>query len=1176
MGMRGVVGSWQRWWLWGVLSWLGWAGLMAQPVGWATDTLPARQGDTLRLGQSFLVPFSDTLSLLGGGVIADSQYTVAYDQGWLLVRRPLPAGRQLLLRYRYFRQAPPAQVQRRDLAEMRDTSRRAVPVDVIDIGEEKKARILWEESGGLRKSGSLTTGINAGNNRSPSLTSGLRLQLNGDLGDGLNVVGALTDENIPVQPDGTTQQISDFDKVFIQLSRNPYAVTIGDYEVSRKGSRFTNFYRNVQGLKAERTTARSHLSLSGAVAKGQFHTNNFMGVDGVAGPYRLRGKNGEQFFIVLAGSERVYLNGQLMQRGEANDYVINYNTAELTFTARHVITNVTRIVIDFEYSEQNFNRSLVVGEWSQTALNGRLQTAWTYARDADNPNAPFSDPELYNLVRDTLAEVGDSSGAVLTSGVFDVGYDPEQPRYAQRDTVVGGQRYTYYRRSTNPETATFRVLFSRVGPGQGLYERDDTDNEFVYRWVGPDAAGRPQGDYAPVRRWVLPRLLQVVSAKTTFQATEGLQLYNETALSAEDRNRLSPLDEGNNRDLATRTGFIWQKLALADSLTLRVDGYHQYVGQRYQNLDRVYQAEYNRVWNLPNTEERLDEQIGQGGVELNWEQGVNLRAEGALRYTGPGRTDYRQVYRLRSRLPRFVRGELTYTRIDNRRDSSQRNTRWDRVEGDLYAPLGQHLQLGTTVWAEDQATEQGDSTLAGAFRFWDVKPYLRLVNYEDISLETSFNYRLDQERRAGQLRDKTRAYTAMLQVKARPWPSLNLQTNTAYRRLDLLDSLFAERGLRDSRVLTTNLQGSFLPKHRVISGNLVYEVSAEQLARQELRYIEVPAGQGTHVWLDSLFNNDGIQDIEEFQVATNPLVADFIRVLVPTTDLVPTTRLGLSGNMRLQFRRVIADTAGFWGQWLRQTQAVTNFRINQSRTRASDLGSYFIDLIDPLGDTSLLNASYTLRQDLFFFQTSPVGSLVLTYSDNQNQLYLSTGNERRGQQFYASTGRLNLGGNRRNSRSLEVSYRIGQKFLRAENFAARDYDIAFQELEPQVNLQLGRQLRLTGGYAYVQRDNRDSTQQVNASNRQHKLIFTGRWNLSGYNNVNARLELVYMTEEGGADFSAQYELRQGLQPGGNAIWQLLTTFRLLQDVELSVIYDGRSSGAQPIVHTGRVQVRAFF
>jgi len=52
------------------------------------------------------------------------------------------------------------------------------------------------------------------------------------------------------------------------------------------------------------------VSVTGATAKGKFNTNQFQGMDGVQGPYRLTGKNGEQQFIVIAGSEHVYIDGQ--------------------------------------------------------------------------------------------------------------------------------------------------------------------------------------------------------------------------------------------------------------------------------------------------------------------------------------------------------------------------------------------------------------------------------------------------------------------------------------------------------------------------------------------------------------------------------------------------------------------------------------------------------------------------------------------------------------------------------------------------------------------------------------------------------------------------------------------------------------------------------------------------
>ena len=54
------------------------------------------------------------------------------------------------------------------------------------------------------------------------------------------------------------------------------------------------------------------------MSKGKYSNNSFKGTEGNQGPYKLKGRNGENYIVVLSGTEKVFMDGEKL------DYRLQY------------------------------------------------------------------------------------------------------------------------------------------------------------------------------------------------------------------------------------------------------------------------------------------------------------------------------------------------------------------------------------------------------------------------------------------------------------------------------------------------------------------------------------------------------------------------------------------------------------------------------------------------------------------------------------------------------------------------------------------------------------------------------------------------------------------------------------------------------------------------------------
>ena len=89
--------------------------------------------------------------------------------------------------------------------------------------------------------------------------------------------------------------------------------------------------------------------------------SELVGQEGNQGPYKLIGPNGELFILIVSGSERVYINGLLLKRGENEDYVIDYNAGEIKFNPTYPINANMRITVEYQFTDRNYTRFIGYG-----------------------------------------------------------------------------------------------------------------------------------------------------------------------------------------------------------------------------------------------------------------------------------------------------------------------------------------------------------------------------------------------------------------------------------------------------------------------------------------------------------------------------------------------------------------------------------------------------------------------------------------------------------------------------------------------------------------------------------------------------------------------------------------------------------------------------------------------
>ena len=76
--------------------------------------------------------------------------------------------------------------------------------------------------------------------------------------------------------------------------------------------------------------------------------------------------------------------------------------------------------------------------------------------------------------------------------------------------------------------------------------------------------------------------------------------------------------------------------------------------------------------------------------------------------------------------------------------------------------------------------------------------------------------------------------------------------------------------------------------------------------------------------------------------------------------------------------------------------------------------------------------------------------------------------------------------------------------------------------------------------------------------------------------MNGEFSMYNNSYDGNALSAVGFQMLEGLQPGKNQTWRLLLQKNLTQYLDININYQGRDSETSKTIHTGNIQLRAFF
>jgi hypothetical protein len=336
---------------------------------------------------------------------------------------------------------------------------------------------------------------------------GLHVDITGEV-EGVGIEGNLSDKATP----SSTQRISDIEKMSLKAFTKNFYGGIGNLTLDLPFDVYDETLGGRIGIHSE--DRKNNVNVSYAVNRGSYKRTQFVGEEGKQSPYFLEGS-------VVVGSEKVYLAQDMAQPTllkRDDDYTIDYERGILSFTNNNIVTNYTRIEVEYQQALEDYPNTY---QETDAQINvGGVSFTSMYRRRFDNKENPLTFT-LSEAEIESLKASGDSLTVLHTYA----------DTSSQGSYIIEDDHFVF----VGEENGDYDVTFFYEGENKGEYEYDPAIKGFTYRGPG-------LGNYSPKKFITPPQQHQFYGFGARIFETVWLELYGSDI----DLNTFSRIDDGDN------------------------------------------------------------------------------------------------------------------------------------------------------------------------------------------------------------------------------------------------------------------------------------------------------------------------------------------------------------------------------------------------------------------------------------------------------------------------------------------------------------------------------------------------------------------------------------------------------------------------------------------------------